>query len=194
MHIDGMRMCVERFPKLFRNVLFSQFSDDDRTRVVLEKMLKAHLEEPCSDSLLLMGRPCTGKTFRMAALCRALVLGNKDVLWVPAYDYQEDCVNGELCPDCEQSWLYYGRHNNYLAIDGLGRERCAKWEANFVTQTIKWRIENGKPTFVTTSLSPDDLKAVYGEDFLSDLSNQMLVVALDKIQSPGLSLADKYGV
>jgi len=134
---------------------------------------------------LLWGGVGTGKTHAVAAIVRAAVLQTRGEIRVERAAYDRLILELRDCfkPGVTRSELdvlrpYLGA--DILWLDDLGASESLTGAAtDFQVRTVQTllddRIEQNRPTFITTNLSPENLRRVFDERIASRLHTFRIV-------------------
>lgn len=156
-----------------------------RLRGLPENLRRALLSRRREQGLLLWGGVGTGKTHAVAAIVRAAVLQTRGEIRVERAVYDRLILDLRDCfkPGATKSELDVLRP--YLAadilwLDDLGASESLVGAAtDFQVRTVQTllddRMEQARPTFVTTNLSPENVRRVFDERIASRLQTFKIV-------------------
>lgn len=127
--------------------------------------------------LLLYGSFGSGKTLAMNLLIKQLIHKGYDCYATTFASMIELFASGWRSPE-EQKW--YQRkvvQTDVLLLDDLGRElrTDSKLSESTFDDVLRTRVQTGKVTFITTNLSPGEMKRGYGSAVLSLLQESAIV-------------------
>ncbi|MFT3950806.1 MAG: ATP-binding protein [Oscillospiraceae bacterium] len=124
---------------------------------------------PQSDSLLMLGGTGLGKTFLSSAIAKRLLERGVRVAFDSVQNFLRDIENS-----------HFGRSDNntlelllscdLLIIDDLGAEFCTSFSQSALYNLLNTRINEGKPTIVSTNLNLEELSGIYNERMISRLT------------------------
>ena len=124
------------------------------------KRYVAQFDTICSENigLLFYGDVGTGKTFTAGCIVNALNDKGYNVLGTSLTRLRDD-LPGEFESDRNRS-QYYDRLAAYdlVLIDDFGIERQSEFTLEQIYNLIDARYKSGKPTIITTNLTPEQLK------------------------------------
>lgn len=175
-----------------------QFVDNDRTHQNISKVAE-HLVNPKKFGLMLAGTCGNGKTTLMLAIQRATnvlsdmgcfnkevlvkhyndLVGYYDRIEIEEYKVRIRIVDvKEIIAKCKDfSEMEALKKTPYLGIDDLGKEPTEVMDygniCNPVIDLLEYRYNRQLTTFITTNLTPDELKTKYGER-ISDRLREMI--------------------
>jgi DNA replication protein DnaC len=52
--------------------------------------------------------------------------------------------------------------DDFVILDDLGSSKSTEWRVDIIFDFVDQRFSNGKPTYISTNLSPQEIKEVYG--------------------------------
>lgn len=139
-----------------------------------------------SNGLVLEGPNGVGKTHAMAAVAHAQwVEGftHKPPVYVPAAMIHDLWTDEDTWRD--QPWVITLKTSELLLVDDLGKEnRTTDYRQDIASQRIgellRYRVQHGVATYITTNISLDRLKETYGESIeslLHELADTWLVMS-----------------
>lgn len=110
-------------------------------------------------NLVILGSPGTGKTYLAAAVLRALLV--KD--YVPAVFATSKTLMDALRPSSETGDvdMQLFKFAPVLLLDDLGAERVTEFVIEQLTDLANERVQQRRPTIITSNLAPDVIKATY---------------------------------
>lgn len=127
--------------------------------------------------LVLHGTFGSGKTLAMNLLIKQLVHKGYDCYATTFASMIELFTAGWRSPE-EQAWFQRKVvQSDVLLLDDLGRElkRNSKLSESTFDDVLRTRVQSGKVTFITTNLSPGEMKEGYGSAVLSLLQESSVV-------------------
>lgn len=130
------------------------------------------------------GNPSTGKSYAAAVIAKNFRHSEYSVQWLDAEEAYDLLAWNRDYPDAEYgNWQNRTAFVDLLIIDNFGAEKAAN-RKKILFDLLKRRVENKKPTIITTRLTPKGVAEIY-EDNCSFLMESMKFVALNqKIESP----------
>lgn len=133
------------------------------------RMLRASRE---FGGLLITGNPGSGKTRLLAALCREYLLDGNSVEFTTSLKFfmrlrESYGADGE---EHESAVVARFCEVDFLALDDLGREgKITEHVLTFVYHILSARLDNYKPTAITTNLSFTEFARAYDAGIASRL-------------------------
>jgi len=189
--IHRMKMAIINVvPRLYRNAHLRDLCPDLR---------EALFDREPEQGLLLFGAPGVGKSHTLAALARYYILKNKSCRWA---NYRKLCreIRDTYRPNSTRSELDIVRpllKCDYLILDDVGsmrstRQTESEFSALLLLDILDDRIENCKPTFMSSNKSPDELAASFNDKISSRLNYLQFIrmVGADKRRKTGVETID----
>lgn len=104
----------------------------------------------------------TGKTLSMALVAKMMLLYKVDVQWLNSSTLTNGQIHWTKEEDVRRWWTKRVRGSEVLFIDGLGSERGnEEYTINRLVDLLDHRMNNLLPTFISSSLAPDQLAKPY---------------------------------
>lgn len=116
-------------------------------------------------NLILYGRPGTGKTGLAIGALAALVDRGVAVAFFVVADFL-DRLRPQSPDPVQAATLRQAQRTAVLVLDDLGAERPKDWGIERLYVVLNGRMNEGKPTIITTNLEDADLPEVLGERLL----------------------------
>jgi len=179
---SAVRLCECQIPARIRHVLpalyhgASLIAVPDPTKSIVVKWLEAvHAairkgDDP-SAGLLLMGPTGTGKTFVACAIVRSLIESSRSVVFQSAGDFFEDLrATFNRTDITERSVLSRLADPEFLVLDDLGAGSLSDHERRSTLTLLDRRLNNLRPTIVTTNFPLDWIASSMDDRIASRLS------------------------
>ena len=173
------RMGAAGVGKRFLNRTFETFEVDESNRKAYEKTraYAVRLDNATQNGLLFVGNVGTGKThLAVAALLSAVTKGVSgrfesvnDMVRNLGASYQTNDT-GKYTEEIMDA--------PFLVLDDLGKEKGSETAKAFMFSLINHRYEGGLPTLITTNLTGDELKELYGAAICSRLYEMCELVVM----------------
>lgn len=165
-----------------------KFEPDAFTRQNVRRLARFLTGETDKFGVMLCGTYGNGKTTLLYAFQNALAFVNSCMVLPEPYDRGIEVADAVLfardCADPEK-FRYY-RDRPMLALEDIGRdnERIMVYGTTVypVTDLLEYRYARQLFTFITTNLTPDELRAKYGQR-VCDRFNEMEVIVFNKSDS-----------
>lgn len=182
----GMRLDRARIPKLYRSASwdtfdFSPVSAISNTNAMgkvsdrLDELRNWRGNEGESSMAFLTGRPGSGKThLAVATLRRWIESGRKGAFFVTVSEWLQDMKNG-FSDGTSAGVMNRVKNCNLLALDDVGSEMATDWVRDSIYQVINFRLNELKPTIVTSNLRPSEIAESYHERLASRLASGLVV-------------------
>jgi DNA replication protein DnaC len=155
--------------RLFHSKIPRRFADcEDITNPKIAKWVMDYKQ---GDSILIQGKPGTGKSTMAQAVLRALVLDNPlSGRFVTSDRYiemlKDQFDNDNLLPEMYSSpYLikYIQGVFDIVVLDGVGQERETEFSIHEIGSLIRRRHEDMRTTIITTTLGVSDFTRRYGD-------------------------------
>lgn len=167
--------------KTFDNFSLDFYSRQNGERLQMEGILngcKRYAEAFPNDSsagLLFLGGTGLGKTHLSAAVANRVASKGYSVIYESAQQIFDTCDAVRFNRmDISERTKY--ETCSLLIIDDLGAECITQYSVSSITSLIDLRIVNGRPTIISTNLTPAAIKKTYGERLLSRLLGEFRVL------------------
>lgn len=180
-HINGMiaKLANEAQRLQERSNLGTRFLD--RTFANFEKKRDPKAFEACvnyanrddlfenkKNSLMLMGKPGTGKTHLSAAIANDFVSKGIPTLFGTLIDHLEH-VKEEFEHGGVNDYLQNMKTIPILVVDDLGQEKPSEWLMQTLYQVVNYRYEHLLPIIITSNLTADEMANYLGHSMFSRL-------------------------
>ncbi len=196
---DGLKLChcikemaaAERYSKSslagglmdkgFDNFDLGFYSDGKGERLQMEGILngcKRYADAFPNDSsagLLFLGGTGLGKTHLSAAVANRVAAKGYSVIYESAQQIFDTCDAVRFNRMDISERLKY-ENCSLLIIDDLGAECITQYSVSAITSLIDLRIVNGRPTIISSNLTPAAIRKTYGERLLSRLFGEFRVL------------------
>jgi len=136
----------------------------ERALLGAKEFVARYLEETTSLGLLLEGNVGSGKTFLAGAITNALLVHDRQVLFLVVPDFLDELratyqKQGEFT---ESDLMQMAKQASVLVLDDLGAHNFTEWTQNRIFSLINYRMNHGLPTVFTTNLSLEEMGPVLG--------------------------------
>lgn len=171
---------TENFSTLSMDYYSRNFIDPRTKRSAYEKMEMAvktchqFVEHFSSayENLFITGSPGVGKTFLSNCIAKELIDHSCSVIYFTAAEFFELCKKHAFYHDAEAEQVnQYFTDCDLLIIDDLGTELANTFTNSQLFVYLNKRILQKKSTLISTNLSLDELKSLYGERIFSRISS-----------------------
>ena len=167
--------------KDFDNFSLDYYSEDNGERLQMAGILKGckryadGFPNDSSAGLLFLGGTGLGKTHLSAAIANAVSAKGHWVVYESAQQIFDTCDAVRFNRmDISERTKY--ENCSLLIIDDLGAECITQYSVSSITSLIDLRIVNGKPTVISSNLTPGAIRKTYGERLLSRLLGEFRVL------------------
>lgn len=152
-------------PKLYANVLPQTL----KSKPMLYQVGKDWVENP--DSMVLYGKPGTGKTHLSLCLVRCLLRNNPlyAVLFINAKQLGDELLNCFKQYGSSSYVIEKYKLVEYLFIDDFGMERATEKMESDMFDIINFRTHDPKVTIISTNFSSQQIQENYGNRIYSRL-------------------------
>lgn len=117
-----------------------------------------------TNSLLFYGNPGVGKTFLLNCIAKKLLQNGISVVYFTAVGFFEFIRNNQINPqNIDISYENKIITSDVLMIDDLATENVTDFSRTTLFYVLNERINNNKPTVISTNLNPLDIKGLYSE-------------------------------
>jgi DNA replication protein DnaC len=182
----GMRLDRARIPKLYREASWDTFMWDRiyemPTADIREKLIERlgilrnwRGDVDQSSIAFLTGRPGTGKTFlAVATLRRYIESGRRGALFITVSEWLQ-AMKDSFATGMTAGIMNQAKVANLLAFDDVGSEMATDWVRDAVYQVINHRLNEMKPTIVTSNLRPSEIAESYHTRLASRLASGLVI-------------------
>ena len=118
---------------------------------------------PDSESMLFTGAPGLGKTFLSACIARAVADGGHSVVYetvIRLFGEFESAKFGDYSEENQSRTEKYLKCD-LLIMDDLGSEMVTQFSQSALYTVVNTRLMEGRPTIISTNLTPEGLTARY---------------------------------
>ena len=160
--------------KTFDSFSLDFYSDSNGERTQMEGILNGcrryarSFPNDSSAGLLFLGGTGLGKTHLSAAIANEVSKRGYSVVYESAQQIFDTC-DAVRFNRMELSERNKYENCSLLIIDDLGAECITQYSVSSITSLIDLRIVKGKPTIISTNLTPAAIRKTYGERLLSRL-------------------------
>lgn len=127
-----------------------------------------HFSAKTQDSFLLVGSTGLGKTHLSTATAVAIIDKGYEVVYKTVQSMLDDFEREQFGKGTyEDIRMYY--EADLLIVDDLGAEMSTQFTVSCIYNVINMRINNGKPTVISTNLSQKELRERYADRITSRL-------------------------
>ncbi len=170
----GLAFCPCRRERQVRQVLPPRFHEARIAELPAARMqaLGDWLKMP-GDGLLICGPTGTGKTWAAAALTRLLIEAGRQVVWRPASEFfreLRESLTGHPGTATERDVLGLYSSTEFLVLDDLGAGAGSDFERRFAVEVIELRMNQLRPTIVTTNWTLQEISDRIDDRLASRLS------------------------
>ena len=172
------------FPKAMRMKTFREFEVTETNRKAFKMVTAWHPDDHFG--FLLMGPAGTGKTHLMLGLINNILenLLNPENLSIRLKSFLHFTNTAEFLEKVRTNFDESGELEKcktvtYLFLDDLGVENLTDWSRDQLYRLFEYRQNQNLPTFITTNLSLDEIKARMHERILSRLKEVCVFVTLE---------------
>ncbi len=127
-----------------------------------------HFSAKTQDSFLLVGSTGLGKTHLSTATAVAIIEKGYEVVYKTVQSMLDDFEREQFGKGTyEDIRMYY--EADLLIVDDLGAEMATQFTISCIYNVVNMRINNGKPTIMSTNLSQKELRERYADRITSRL-------------------------
>lgn len=149
-------------------------ADLDRADPAAAKAVRAYLDDlrdniERGDGLLLWGTYRVGKSCLAACVAREVAAHRVRAFWMEASDLADCWTNRD-------AYFVAARSTHLLVVDDLGEEGNHEFRKETVSRALRYRLERGMATIVTTNMPPADLKRHYGAKIVALMQEALTAV------------------
>ena len=163
----------------FNTTSFELFDNSYLMKNLYQKMQKWCHSNFDKSLIFLSGQTGVGKTHLMKCMANELIKEHKIVLLTTSFAMHQDFVKSFACRDGEEKQQIIEKYidTEVLFIDDLGTEPVLKnVTKEYLYNLINVRQVKGKPTFITSNLSLENILDRYDERIFSRLGNKNLSI------------------
>jgi DNA replication protein DnaC len=166
-----------RLPSRYRTALLTDLKPEQQPTLI-----RAWLEHPDAQTLILAGDNGTGKTYAAAAVANATAARGlrAELRVVPARWWTVAQLLDELRPsseDCEGRWRD-AKAAPLVVLDDLGHTRPTEWAVERLWMLIDHRVTNGLRQVLTTNASWKRLVETWGPATLDRLYERSAIIKM----------------
>lgn len=129
--------------------------------------LKANLES--GDGLLLWGHYRVGKSCLAACVVREAAAHRARAYWLDGSDLAD-------CWRERDGYFVQARSAHLLVVDDIGVEGAVDFRREMIGRALRYRLERGMATVLTTNMAPPELKKHYGGKIFALMREVLKVV------------------
>lgn len=182
----NMSLDQARIPKLYRDSSWENF-DPGAIESIPNSSIRKKIDERLialrtwrgddTDKTIafLTGGPGRGKTHLAAATLRRFILaGRRGALFIVVGEWLQAMKDG-FSTGGSAGVMNQAKGAKLLALDDIGSEMATDWVRDALYTLINYRINNLKPTIVTSNLRPSEIAQTYHERLASRLASGLVV-------------------
>lgn len=173
--MSGFSRVIEKCS--FDNFDLNYYPDKEKMAEALEYLREyASSFSLSSDSVLLVGGTGLGKTHLSASVARELISKGHFVICESAENIFSNYNKERFAQD--ESDLICDKYLEceLLIIDDLGAEAVTQYSVSCLYNLINTRINEGKPTILSTNLSSNDIRKIYNDRITSRLFGEFVII------------------
>ena len=161
----------------YQQLSWDDFEADPKIKQAMDKYLERHVAFVSKGiGMVLYGEIGTGKTFGATMLLKDLIKVGYRCYSTTFASMVEMFTAGWKSVDDQQYFQEKIVHSDVLLLDDLGRELRTKNKLSESTfdDVLRRRVQDGRPTFITTNMSLAEMNEGYGAAVLSLLSEKSM--------------------
>jgi len=128
--------------------------------------------------VLFIGPHSTGKTLLANLIIKDLIKRGYRCYATTVFAVKEAFTAGWSSDEDKRWFDRKFKYSQALLLDDMGREQRNTLSQNTIEGILRSRVQGGRPTFITTNLSLDEME-IYGTGIQSLLRRQFLVIEVD---------------
>ncbi len=179
--ISASRLAGGLVGKTFENFDLNYYDEESGARLQMQGILNGCIRyanafpNDSSAGLLFLGGTGLGKTHLSAAIANVVANKGFSVVYESAQQVYDTC-NAVRFNRMDVAERDKYENSNLLIIDDLGVECGNEYVVASLTSIIDLRIVNGRPTIISSNLTPAAIKKTYGERLFSRLFGEFRVL------------------
>lgn len=165
----------------YHEATLAQFTNDDEAKARITDYIQRFAEfKKKGVGLYLWGDNGTGKTHCLNCAFKYFIKLRQQVLIVSFESMITTFIDGWYNTDARA--LYEQMRNcDFLAIEELGKEFKSKESVlarTVLDNTLRYRLQMNKPTWLTSNVPPNDIKTAYSEDIASMMREAVIDIQI----------------
>lgn len=151
----------------FRPDIYTKQDDRERAEVIKGKVT-AYIENFENDrsNIALLGVAGSGKTLLSYIICDELIKKGHNVLHTRVPDLIK-AMSSDIYEEEHEDFTAMAESCDFLVLDDLGTERQTDFVQLLINELIDTRYRSERPTMITTNLSLQKQKELYGDRIIS---------------------------